>query len=57
MIFGQNFNFLKSWCMVKLDLEMMFSDVLESVRGHLDDIWRCQMLMAAILVFSKAVSL
>ena len=51
MILGQNFKFLLSWCMVKLDLEMMFSDVLESLRGHIDDIWRCQMLMAAILNF------
>ena len=51
MILGQNFRFLKSWCMVKLDLEMMFIDVLESLRGHVGDIWRCQMLMAAILDF------
>ena len=35
--------------MVKLDLEMMLTDVLESLRGHLDDVWKCQMLMAAIL--------
>ena len=39
MILGQNFRFLKSWCMVKLDLEMMFINVLESLRGHVDDIW------------------
>ena len=51
MILGQNFRFLKSLCMVKLDLEMMFIDVLESLRGHVDDIWRCQMLMAANLDF------
>ena len=28
--FGQNFKFPQSWCMFKLDLEMMFLDVLES---------------------------
>ena len=48
---GQNVKFLKSWSMVKLDLKMMFSNVLESLRGHVDDIWRCQMLIAAILDF------
>ena len=51
IILGQNLQFLKSWSMVKLDLKMMFCDVLESLRGHVDDIWRCQMLMAAILDF------
>ena len=51
MILGQNFRFLKSWCMVKLDLEMMFIDVLESLKGHVDEKWRCQMLMAANLDF------
>ena len=29
MTLGQNFKFLQSWYMLKLDLEMMFLDVLE----------------------------
>ena len=29
MIVGQNFKFLRSVCMVKMDLKMKFGDVLE----------------------------
>ena len=56
MILGQNFKFFLSWSMVKLGLEMMFIDVLESLRGHVDDIWRCEMLMAAIGFFPKGLA-
>ena len=51
MIVGQNFNFLQSLWIVKLDLEITFVDVLEWNQSDPDDIWRCQIWSAAILDF------
>ena len=35
MIWGQNFKFLLSQFIVKLDLEMTFANVVECLEGHL----------------------
>ena len=35
MIWGQNFEFLLSHFIVKLDLEMTFGNVVEFLQGHL----------------------
>lgn len=35
MIWGQNFKFLLSQFIVKLDLEMTFGNVVECLQGHL----------------------
>ena len=35
MIWGQNFKFLLSLFIVKLDLEMTFGNVVECLQGHL----------------------
>ena len=51
MIVGQNFKFLQSLCIVKLDLEITFVDVLEWSQSDPDDIWGCQIWSAAILDF------
>ena len=51
MIVGQNFNFLQSLWIVKLDLEITFVDVLEWNQSDPDDIWGCQIWSAAILDF------
>ena len=40
--FGSKFYFFLSVCMVKLDLEMKFGDVLECSWGNLDHIWTCE---------------
>ena len=51
MIVGQNFKFLQSLCLVKLDLEITFVDVLDWNQSDPDDIWGCQIWSAAILDF------
>ena len=51
MIVGQNFKFLQSLCIVKLDLEITFVDVLEWSQSDPDDIWGYQIWSAAILDF------
>ena len=51
MIVGQNFKFLQSLWIVKLDLEINFVDVLEWNQSEVDDIWGCQISSAAILDF------
>ena len=51
MIMGQNFKFLQSLWIVKLDLEINFVDVLEWNQSDADDIWGCQIWSAAILDF------
>ena len=57
MILVQNFKFLLSVYMVKMNLVMTFRDVLECSRGNPDHIWACQIWAVAILDFSKGVSL
>ena len=44
-------SFPLSLCTVKSDLEMMFGNDVECVKGHFYHIWRFQILMAAILDF------
>ena len=57
MIMGQNFKFLQSLWIVKLDLEINFVDVLEWNQSDPDDIWGCQIWSAAILdFFSKELA-
>ena len=51
MILGSNFKFLHIFYIVKLDLEIMFGDVLEWNESDSDDIWGCQIWSAAILDF------
>ena len=51
MIVGQDFKFLQSLWIVKLDLEITFVDVLEWNQSDPDDIWGCQIWSAAILDF------
>ena len=51
MILGQNFKFLQNFYIVKLDLEIMFGNVLEWNESDSDDIWGCQIWSAAILDF------
>ena len=51
MILDRNFKGLQSLYMVKLDLKMMFGDVLEWNESDSDDIWGCQIWSAAILDF------
>ena len=54
MIVGQNFKFLQSLYIVKLDLEITFVDVLEWNQSDPDDIWGCQIWSAAILDFLQS---
>ena len=51
MILGQNFKFLVTFSVVKMNLEMMSGDVFGQQAAHPDHIWRCQIVMAAILDF------
>ena len=51
MILGQNFKFLVTLSVVKMDLEKMFGDVLESNQSDPLHIWRCQIWAVAILDF------
>ena len=51
MIVGQEFKFVQSLWIVKLDLEITFVDVLEWNQSDADDIWGCQIWSAAILDF------
>ena len=53
MILGQNFKFLVTLSVVKMDLEKMFGDVLESNQSDPLHIWRCQIWAVAILDFFK----
>ena len=39
MILCRNLNFPLGVCIVMLDLEMMFGDVLECLKSRIDDIW------------------
>ena len=51
MIVGQDFKFLQSLWIVKLDIEIPFVDVLEWNQSDPDDIWGCQIWSADILDF------
>ena len=51
MILDRNFKRLQSLYMVKLDLKMMFGDVLKRNQSDSDHIRRCQICAAAILDF------
>ena len=51
MIVCQNFKFLQSLWIVKLDLEIIFVDVLEWNQCDPDDIWGSEIWSAAILDF------
>ena len=42
MILGKNFKFLQNFYIVKLDLEIMFGNVLEWNESDSDDIWGYQ---------------
>ena len=53
MILGQNFKFLVTLSVVKMDLEKMFGDVLESNQSDPLHIWTCQIWAVAILDFFK----
>ena len=51
MFFGQNFKFLVTLSVDKMDPEKMFGDVLESNQSDPLHIWRCQIWAVAILDF------
>ena len=53
-ILGQNFKFLQRLYIVKLNLEMMFGDVLEWNQSDSFHIWRCKISAAAILDFLES---
>ena len=63
MILGQNFKFLVTLCVVKMDLEMMSGDVLKRSEGHLHHVWRKGMLVwfpgppLTLLFTSEGISL
>ena len=57
MIFCQNFKFLVTLSVDKMDVEKMFGDVLESNQSHPLHIWRCQIWAVPSWIFSKGASL
>ena len=57
MIFGQNFKFLVTLSVDKMDPEKMFGDVLESNQSDPLHIWRCQIWAVAILDFFQRVKI
>ena len=54
-ILGPNFKFLQRLYIVKLNLEIMFGDVLKWYQSDFVNIWRCQICAAEILDFFKGV--